>query len=109
MRTFWKILYVSVFVLFIVIYTVESSMYYWPSIPSSPRPAEGRIYPLNNHGKHTYMNRREYLLDEGAWLVLPIILVAIGAIYYFVDPFDQKIVNDRYVRPGHDDESGRIR
>jgi hypothetical protein len=98
MRTFWKILYASLFVVFGVIYTVEVSMYFWPSIPSSPRPAEGRIYPLNNHRRYTYMNRREYLLYEDSRLVLPIILVAIGAIYYFVDPFEQK-KRQRSLRP----------
>lgn len=90
MRTFWKILYVSLFVVFTVTFVVDFSMYFWPSIPSSPRLDEGRVYPLNNHGKHTYMNRREYLLDEGAKLVLPVALGAIGAIYYFVDPFEQR-------------------
>jgi hypothetical protein len=98
MRTFWKILYASLFVVFGVTFAVNVSMYFWPSIPSSPRPAEGRIYPLNNHGKHTYMNRQEYLLDEDSRLVLPIILVAIGAIYYFVDPFEQK-KRQRSLRP----------
>ncbi len=71
-------------------FVADFSMYYWPSIPLSPRPAEGRIYPLNNHGRYTYMNRREYFLDADTRLVLPVILMTIGAIYYFVDPFEQK-------------------
>lgn len=90
MRTFWKILYVSLFAVFFVTFLVDFSMYYWPIIPSSPRPAEGRVYPLNNHGQYTYMNRREYLLDRDTQLVLPVVLAAIGVIYYFIDPFEQK-------------------
>jgi hypothetical protein len=90
MRTFWRILYVSLFVVFLATFTVDLSMYFWPSIPSSPVPAEGRVYPLNNHGTYAYMNKQEYELDNAVNSGLPIILAAIGAIYYFVDPFDQK-------------------
>jgi hypothetical protein len=90
MRTFWRILYVSLFVVFLATFAVDLSMYFWPSIPSSPVPAEGRIYPLNNHGTYTYMNKQEYELDNAVASGLPIILAVIGAIYYFVDPFDQK-------------------
>jgi hypothetical protein len=102
MRTFWKILYASLFVVFSVTFVADFSMYYWPGIPSSPRPAEGRVYPLNNHGKHTYMNRREHLLDEDTKLVLPVTLAAIGMIYYFVDPFEQKRRRRLYGRPPSD-------
>jgi hypothetical protein len=90
MRTFWRILTIALFAGFFVAFLVDFSMYYWPSIPFSPRPAEGRIYPLNNHGTYTYMNRWEYQLDNTVQVALPVILAAIGAIYHFVDPFDLK-------------------
>ena len=80
----------SLFVVFLATFAVGLSMYFWPSIPSSPVPAEGRVYPLNNHGTYTYMNKRQYELDNAVQSGLPIILAVIGAIYYFVDPFDQK-------------------
>lgn len=101
MRIFWKILAIVLLVAFLGTFAVDFSMFYWPSIPSSPRPAEGRVYPLNNHGRYTYMNRREYLLDEAVRLVLPIILAAMAAIHYFVDPFDVKRRRHLYGRPPH--------
>jgi hypothetical protein len=36
------------------------------------------------------MNKQEDELDNAVQSGLPIILAVIGAIYYFVDPFDQK-------------------
>jgi hypothetical protein len=100
MKKVWKAVYVFLFAVFSLTFIVVFSMFYWPSIPSHPEPAEGRVYPLNNHGKHTYMNRREYLMQEDAQLVLPLTLASFGAIYYFIDPFDQK--KRRYRRPPRD-------
>ncbi len=51
------------------------------------------------HCKYTYMNRREYLMQEDAQLILPLTLASIGAIYYFIDPFDLKSRQRRYRRP----------
>jgi hypothetical protein len=45
------------------------SMYWWPNIPSVPRPAEGRIYPLNNHAHCTCMNARKVFLKTNADLL----------------------------------------
>jgi hypothetical protein len=90
MRTFWKVLSVALGVMLFATLLVNISMYYWPSIPSSPRPAEGRVYPLNNHGSYTYMNRQEYLLrEECSWVFLAC-FAAFGSIQVILDPFDQK-------------------
>ncbi len=40
-NTFWKLVYVLLFVVGTLIFAVNFSMFYWPSIPSSPKPAEG--------------------------------------------------------------------
>jgi hypothetical protein len=88
--TFWKILTVLVFVPMLVSFLISFSMYWWPGIPSSPQPAEGRIYPLNNHGHYTYMNRTECLLNQAMWWIYPSGMAALIAIEYFVDPFDHK-------------------
>jgi hypothetical protein len=99
MKNVWKLVYVLLFVMGTLIFAVNFSMFYWPSIPSSPKPAEGRIYPLNNHGKHTYMNRQEFVIRQAGDSMLPLALLAIVAIYYFIDPFDQKGRQRRYRRP----------
>jgi len=97
--TLWKAIFILLSAVFASTFIIVFSMFYWPSIPSSPQPAEGRVYPLNNHGKYTYMNRREYLMQEDAQLILPLTLASIGAIYYFIDPFDLKSRQRRYRRP----------
>lgn len=99
MKTFWKVISVVLFAVFATTFIIDFSMFYWPSLPPSPKPAEGRVYPLNNHGRYTYMNRREYELDQDAHLVLPLALASIGAIYYFIDPFDLRERQRRYRRP----------
>jgi hypothetical protein len=90
MRTFWKVLSTVLFVAAIASFLVNVSMYWWPDMPSSPNPAEGRIYPLNNHERYTYMNKSEYDLGWALSSIFTVCLGAYGAIYYFVDPFDQK-------------------
>ena len=90
MRTFWKFLSVALVASCFAFGLIGISLYWWPSIPSNPRPAEGRIYPLNNHGHRTYMNRSEYLLHVLPFWIYPPFLLAYGAILHFVDPFDQK-------------------
>jgi hypothetical protein len=95
MRTFWKILATVLFVTAFASVLIQVSMFWWPDMPFSPRPSEGRVYPLNNHGHHTYMNRREYLLS---WVLEDVAFAsgaAYAAIYFFVDPFDLK----RRLRP----------
>jgi hypothetical protein len=96
MRILWKTLTIALLAGFLVLFSVDVSMFFWPSLPTSPRPAEGRIYPLNNHRRYTYMNRREYEFNNAVEVVLPIILAAIGAIYYFADPFDLRRLRRRY-------------
>jgi hypothetical protein len=101
-KTFWKLLLAVLFFPMVASIFVDISMYWWPSIPSTPRIAEGQIYPLNNHGRHTYMNREEYLFDESVkWIVFPV-GTAIAAIDYFVDPFDHKRKRRIYGRPPRD-------
>jgi hypothetical protein len=89
-KTFWKILFVMVFATCLASIFLDISMYWWPDIPSSPRPSEGRIYPLNNHGYYTYMNRPEYLLNRTLMGIFPLLFAAGAAIQQFVDPFDYK-------------------
>jgi hypothetical protein len=89
-RTFWKILTVSIFVPMFASFLISFSMYWWPSIPSTPHPAEGLVYPLNNHGTYTYMNRNEYLLSHAMWWIYLVGMPALAAIEHFVDPFDHK-------------------
>jgi hypothetical protein len=95
MQTFWKILATVLFVTVFASFLINFSMFWWPDMPSSPRPSEGRVYPLNNRGYSTYMNRREYLLR---WVLEDVHFAggaAFAAIYFFVDPFDDK----RRLRP----------
>jgi len=95
MRMCWKILTAFLAVTFLASLAVTISMYYWPSIPRSPQPSEGRIYPLNNHGSFTYMNRTEYALRQECWWTFAICFAALGSIQLFVDPFDKKRLNAR--------------
>jgi len=89
-RTFWKVLSIGLAMFLVVSFVINISMYWWPNIPSSPRPAEGRVYPLNNHGYYTYMNRQEYLLNMALEWIFPALFFPLVAIQYFLDPFDQK-------------------
>jgi hypothetical protein len=95
MRTFWKVVTILLSVLLGACVLIGSSMYWWPGIPSSPLPSEGRVYPLNNHGHYTYMNRQEHLLHESAWWIFFALFFPYAAIIHFVDPFDEK----RRLRP----------
>jgi hypothetical protein len=95
MRIFWKVTTIVLAVLLFADFVILVSMFWWPGIPSSPRPAEGRVYPLNNHAKYTYMNRQEYLLQESLRWTFPVVLFPLGAILHFIDPFDEK----RRLRP----------
>jgi|ERR1700678_4514246 uncharacterized membrane protein len=90
MRTFWKVLAVSLMVIYFALFLINFSMYWWPDMPTSPGPAKGRIYPLNNHGHYTYMNEREHRLNETWWMLLPLLVVSLGLIIHFIDPFDEK-------------------
>jgi hypothetical protein len=95
MRTFWKILATVLFVTAFTSFLIALSMFWWPDMPSSPRPSEGRVYPLNNHGHYTYMNGREYLLS---WVLDDVSFVGMAGfatICFFVDPFNFK----RRLRP----------
>jgi hypothetical protein len=75
------------------------SMYWWPQIPTSPHPAEGRVYPLNNHGHYTYMNESEYRLRTRIWWAFPILLAIIAVIQHFIDPFDGQRKRRLYGQP----------
>ena len=96
---FWKFVYVLLIVLGASLGFINFSMFYWPTIPSSPKPSEGRIYSFNNHGKHTYMNRQEFLIRRAGDAIVPLAVLAAVAIGYFIDPFDQKGRALRYRRP----------
>jgi len=74
--------------------------HWWPNIPSAPRPAEGRIYPLNNHAHYAHMNRSEYRLRE--WMLScspPVVVLAPGAFRYFADLFGELCRRRLYGRP----------
>jgi hypothetical protein len=90
MRTFWKTLSITLFATCIALGVAGGSLFWWPHIPSSPRPAEGRIYPLNNHGHYTYMNESEHLLWEITRGTFPILFFAFAGIQHFIDPFEVK-------------------
>lgn len=89
-QTFWKVLAILLLTIFLVCLLIALSMPFWSNIPSEPQPSEGRIYPLNNHGHYTYMNRREYLLNQAAEWTMPAVFFPFFAIQYFIDPFDRK-------------------
>jgi hypothetical protein len=74
MRTFWKVLTITLLVICFVSGVLGISMYWWPNIPSAPRPAEGRIYPLDNHAHYTHMNSSEYLLHEWILSCFPLVV-----------------------------------
>ena len=97
MRTFWKGTTIGFFVLVLACTLIIVSMYWWPDMSTSPRPEEGRIYPLNNHGHSTYMNEWEHQLERMLFATNFLTLAAMGAIYHFVDPFDFK----RRIRPSY--------
>ncbi len=89
MQTFWKVFSVILFATCLTSAFIDISMFWWADMPSTPKPAEGRIYPLNNHGHYTYMNRSEYLLDETIKMMFPILGIGFAAIQYSVDPFGE--------------------
>jgi hypothetical protein len=89
-RTLWRVLSIILGAICLVCFLTSFSMYWWPSIPPSRRPSEGRVYPLNNHGYYTYMNREEYLLNQSAHWIFPAAFFPYFAIQYFIDPFDRK-------------------
>ena len=97
-HTFWRIVTKLLFVMLCPLFLVRFSMYWWPDMPSSPRPSEGRIYPLNNHDHYTYMNEKEHLFDETFWWVFPAGVFAIAVIQFFVDPSTTNVVRVRRVR-----------
>jgi hypothetical protein len=89
-QTFWKVLSVILAAFLAVSFFIGISMYWWPNIPSSPCPTEGRVYPLNNHGHYTYMNRQEQLLNLSLFWAFPALFFPLAAIQHFLDPFNQK-------------------
>jgi hypothetical protein len=89
MRRLWKALSIALFATLILCSVTGFSMFWWPDIPSSPQPEQGRIYPLNNHGHYTYMNRQEHLVQELTWVSSPILMLGFVAIQYVFDPFGQ--------------------
>lgn len=99
MKTFWKITFVVLMATYVACFVTVFSMYWWPDMPTSPRPAEGRIHPLNNHGHYTYMNESEYRLQTMIWRILPACFVGVALIYLLVDPFDQKAARRKYGSP----------
>src|SRR4051794_719099 len=89
MRTFWKTLLIVFVATYALFFLVGLSMFWW-QMPSSPHPAQGRIYALNNHGHVTYMNRKEYDLQTASFWLALFLIPAISAIQHFVDPFDER-------------------
>jgi hypothetical protein len=90
MRTFWKVLAIVLFVMLFMSTLVHMSMYFWPDMTDSPRPSEGRFYPLYKFNHSKYMNERERSLDQSLWLIAPVGLAALLLIHVLVDPFDYK-------------------
>lgn len=90
MLMFWKAVSIVLFVAVIGAFLVDFSMFWWPNIPSSPDPAEGRVYPLNNHSRYTYMNKREHDLQQLMFVIFFLGGSAFALIHHFVDPFDYK-------------------
>ncbi len=99
MRRLWKVLSVALFATGIALGVIGFSMFWWPNIPSSPRPEEGRIYPLNNHGHYSYMNSSEHFIQQVAWAGSPTLLFTFAAIQYLVDPFDYVRRRRKYGSP----------
>jgi len=93
MRTFSKVLLIILIVTYFAGFLVDFSMFSWDDMSTAPLPAEGRIYPLNNHGHRTYMKRWEYRLHETLSLSLPVLLfllLGLGLVVHFIDPPDQR-------------------
>jgi len=91
MRIVWKILQATLMFVAISYFLVFGfSMYYWPNIPPTPHPEQGRVYALNNHGTYTYMNRREYLLNQAGFYVMLVCVGAFALIENYIDPFRRK-------------------
>jgi len=95
MRILWKVVVVvllvwSSLVTCVACFLVAFSIYWWPDMPTSPRPAEGRVYPLNDHAHYTYMNEWEHNLHEALWMAAPFLCLGMFLIHWFVDPFELK-------------------
>ena len=90
MRTFWKVLAIVLFVMLFTSTLVHMSMYFWPDMTDSPRPSEGRFYPLYKFNHSKYMNERERSLDRMLWWTAPVGGFALLVIVFLIDPFDDK-------------------
>jgi hypothetical protein len=66
---------------------------YYRSLPHSPQPELGRIYPLNNHGYLLFMTRSEQIQQEAAFVISGALFVILAAIHHFLDPLE---INGRY-------------
>ena len=82
MRTFWKVLLIALMVIYFAGCLAAFSMSWWPDMPTSPRPDEGRIYPLNKHGRYTYMNPWEYRLNSTISISWPFLVAALCLIIH---------------------------
>jgi len=73
----------------VLIFLYELSFYY-RDFPSTPIPESGRVYPLNNHGRYTYMSHSEYLQEEiCAYAPIPFFAIAFWIDYRY-DPFRRR-------------------
>ena len=84
----WKVVAILLSLISLASIFLVISMYFWPSIPAYPVPSEGRVYPLNNHGRYTYMNQGEYQFRSAAEFTFVLSFVGFCFIQQIVDPFD---------------------
>ena len=71
-RTFWKILAIVLCMMLFTSTFVHMSMYFWPDMTYSPRPSEGRFYPIYKFDHPKYMNEREGSLYQTLWWAAPV-------------------------------------
>jgi hypothetical protein len=73
----WKAVARGASVLFVLSFAFSGSFYYWPSLPHSPRPELGFIYPLNNHGWITYMTAAQWWLCNLSFVFSVLCLIVV--------------------------------
>jgi hypothetical protein len=98
MRKFWKAVSIALIIVTYGSFITMISMFWWPSIPPAPRPAEGRVFALNDHGRYTYMNKKEHDLQQSLFASFLVGAGFVILIQYFADPFDCKR-QYRVIRP----------
>jgi hypothetical protein len=64
--------------------------FYFGKFPATPQPAQGRIYPLNNHGYITYLTKHDTITQEVSFVLFGVLFATAALINHFIEPFDTR-------------------